>query len=720
MNPIHNTALLRRRSRLTNRDGGPSTRDGARTSRDGWRPTRLVVAVIVAACSVGITVLEVGMAPAAAAAVQAPHCPPDCGSVAAGDPLLVPYVTVNPGLGWLAVPSADVQPYANALKHNVSTGKDSATPVNVVAARWEWVTGHYNLLIVLVSSPSLGKLHLESPAGNASDLCGAARGEPRSQLGAIAGIPGSEAGLCALPSPSLPSPSSASPSPAQVATVVAFNRSNVATLIEITSKSMTPIDGREATSVAQQQYQALPPGGVLVSTGLDLDLIVFWLCMLGAVVIGTVACARRRQKWRGPLDAMVEAFSRRRIALGVSLLAVVGAMAFSMLDSSVLHGSGQWYEASFNDFWRNWADGAYMTFGGGYGHIYTLDRTLETAPALQVVIAPIARMGFGLSFPNPSSVLYPQAFWVAGPLFLGAMALPICAGDRWLQYMSASDTGRRLTVLAVMAVTLPPIALYGHPEDLVALGCMLYGLIAALEGRHRATGWWLGVALAFQLFSILAIPIAFVFLKRRQWVPAIIPMIAVPLSVVLIPLITQPSAMVQQLLHQKVFDDLGYISPTWHLDPGVGAFIRVLVALLSIPAALVLAKIVPTDRRAAANLVVWVIAVLFACRVFEPELVPYFLAPTLALLPISAVRAPWWRFGGACVLAVWLNWWVHVAVQARWSLWLILIAQLAVLGWLSFPRLAGGWDDGREADTHRPARSPANARGRPKSVARVG
>ena len=122
--------------------------------------------------------------------------------MAAGDPLLVPYLTVNPGWGWLAVPSAEVQPYVNALKHNVSTGKDSATRVNVAAGRWEWVTGQYDLLIVLVSSASLDKLHLESPAGNASDLCAAARGEPRSQLEAIAGIPGSKAGLCALPSPS--------------------------------------------------------------------------------------------------------------------------------------------------------------------------------------------------------------------------------------------------------------------------------------------------------------------------------------------------------------------------------------------------------------------------------------------------------------------------------------------------------------------------------------
>ena len=84
--------------------------------------------------------------------------------------------------------------------------------------------------------------------------------------------------------------------------------------------------------------------------------------------------------------AVAEAFGRRKVALGVSAVAVLGAMAFSMLDSTVTRGFGEWFGvATFGDFWQNWVDAAYMTFAGGYGHIYVLDRTLETAPALQVI-----------------------------------------------------------------------------------------------------------------------------------------------------------------------------------------------------------------------------------------------------------------------------------------------------------------------------------------------
>lgn len=154
-----------------------------------------------------------------------------------------------------------------------------------------------------------------------------------------------------------------------------------------------------------------------------------------------------------------------------------------------------------------------------------------------------------------------------------------------------------VTVLGAMAITLPPIPLSGHPEDLIALGAMLYGIAAAFDGRPKATGWWLGVALAFQPFAFLAISIAFVFLTRRQWLTTLGPIVAVPLAFLLVPAVTDPGVTVPQLLHQKVYDVFGHISPTWNLDPGVAAYIRLAVALAAIPAALLLARYLPTSRR---------------------------------------------------------------------------------------------------------------------------
>ncbi len=66
-----------------------------------------------------------------------------------------------------------------------------------------------------------------------------------------------------------------------------------------------------------------------------------------------------------------------------------------------------------------------------------------------------------------------------------------------------------------------------------------------------------------------------------------------PLAFLIVPVVADPSATVPQLLHQKVYDVFGYISPTWNLDPGVAAYIRSAVALAAIPAAIVLARFLP-------------------------------------------------------------------------------------------------------------------------------
>jgi hypothetical protein len=668
----------------------------------------LAVIVFLSGAMLPLVVIVAAAPPATAVAANTtsashvPHCPPECGAVAAGDPLLVPFMTPNPGNAWQAFPAVNSQSYVASLRRNALRLSGGSAETNVAAAQWEWVDHQYNLLITLVSSTSLAQVRLQNPVSDAADLCSSAGGVPAGSPTPITGIPDSASGSCAF----------GRSSSIKGSLVEAFTRANVAVLIEVSSHSKTSIDPLMAVSPARQQYASLPAEGVPISSGgVDLEWVFFWLCILAALVIAFVAYARRGASWRAPFVAVKEAFDRRKLALLVSLLAVIGAMAFSMLDSTVMRGFGEWWGvASFGDFWQNWADAAYTTFSGGYGHLYVLDRTLETAPAFQVLTAPIARLAFGLPFPYPSAVLYPAAFWVAGPLFLGCMALPICAADRWLSGMGVTDVRRRLLVLAAMGITLPPIGLSGHPEGLIALGAMLYGLAAALDGRHHATGLWLGVALAFQPFAFLAVPIAFALLGRRRWLTVLVPMLVIPLAFLVVPLATEPAVTLHQLLHQKVYDVFGYISPTWNLDPGVAAYVRATVALVAIPAAILLARFMPRSRRRGATLVLWALAILFTLRVFEPELFPYFLGPALALFPVAASRLPWWRLGAACLLAIWLNYWLHVAIRAEWSLWFVLVSQLCVLAWLSFP------GRGHARRTDRPSSEEPQVRQSPRRV----
>ena len=247
-----------------------------------------------------------------------------------------------------------------------------------------------------------------------------------------------------------------------------------------------------------------------------------------------------------------------------------------MLDSTVMRGFGEWYGlATFGDFWQNWADAAYMTFAGGYGHIYVLDRTLETAPALQVIIAPIARLAFGLSFPYPSAVLYPTAYWVAGPLYPGWHGPPHLCGRPMAQrhgghrYPSSPHRSRRDGDHA----SADPPERSSRGPDRPGGDALRARRCRSRAARGPPGGGW-GSRSPSSPSPSLAIPIAFIFLKRRQWLTSLGPIVAVPLAFLIVPVIADPSVTVPQLLHQKVYDVFGYISPTWNLDPGVAAYIR--------------------------------------------------------------------------------------------------------------------------------------------------
>ena len=74
-------------------------------------------------------------------------------------------------------------------------------------------------------------------------------------------------------------------------------------------------------------------------------------------------------------------------------------------------------------------------------------------------------------------------------------------------------------------------------------------------------------------------------------------MVLVPAAFLVVPLVADFSGTRTELVHQGVYDDLGYISPTWRLDPGVGAFVRGLIVLAAVPAALVLRRVLPRSPR---------------------------------------------------------------------------------------------------------------------------
>ncbi len=125
-----------------------------------------------------------------------PHCPPDCGAVAAGDPLLVGFMTANPGVDWQAFPAADSQSYVNSLRRNTSRLAGTTATTNVAAAKWNvgdrWLqpTDHARLVDLAGAGPP------SEPARRRRRPVLVGRRSPTGSPTPIPRIPGSVSGSC--------------------------------------------------------------------------------------------------------------------------------------------------------------------------------------------------------------------------------------------------------------------------------------------------------------------------------------------------------------------------------------------------------------------------------------------------------------------------------------------------------------------------------------------
>ena len=123
----------------------------------------------------------------------------------------------------------------------------------------------------------------------------------------------------------------------------------------------------------------------------------------------------------------------------------------------------------------------------------------------------------------------PTAWLLLGPvvLLIGASCLP--ALDAVAEEAGVSRRNRIALVWCEATLVFLVVTMWGHPEDMVALGLALYRLLAGRRGRWTSAGWLWGGALAFQPLVVLLFPLALattptgrrlrVFSRRRRSPP---------------------------------------------------------------------------------------------------------------------------------------------------------------------------------------------------------
>ncbi|MHB1445586.1 MAG: hypothetical protein ACYCZV_08035 [Acidimicrobiales bacterium] len=366
--------------------------------------------------------------------------------------------------------------------------------------------------------------------------------------------------------------------------------------------------------------------------------------------------------------------------LGVSAVFVVVGMAVSFLFLPLRHGLWIWYTPP--DLWATFR-AAQFTEWGGLGAIYSAGSHLVTLPGLPILLAPVGFIAdhFHLTESFPLPTRHPTAWLVLGPVSLACVAPLLTAADAVAEALVCSTAVRRQVCQAVAGAAFPCLALFGHPEDILALAFGLYSLLAARDGRTTASAWWMGASLAVQPVTILIVPLMAGTLGLRRSAAWMARVAILPGLLVAIVLSADWHDALTQLLHQPNFPH----APANHATPWLALAPRINnVSVAAGPGRLIAialaSGLVYLGIRHRGRLDVLLIgaALAFVTRVaFEAVVVPYYAAPALVCALLLAARSGVRRLLGVSliVLAATVVSFFH---YGPWSYWSLLVGGLAL------------------------------------------
>ena len=379
----------------------------------------------------------------------------------------------------------------------------------------------------------------------------------------------------------------------------------------------------------------------------------------------------------------------------VTLIAI--AMASTTWWSPLITGAHGWPLP--DDLWATLA-AAQRLAHLDIGNLYTPPTGLVSFPGAAVILVPVTAVmdaaGISLRVPGPH-YLHPAAWLVAGPYEIAVSAVALFAADAIAERQGAGRPKRAL-LAAASATTLWCVSVHwGHPEDAVAVGLLLYGILALSQAALARSAWLIGAAVAVQPLVLIALPVLLMIIEPRRLVGFLTR--AAALSVVLLAAAAAAnwSATVHAVTSQPNWPTIDHPTPWTSIAPrlGHGAVAAGPGRLLAIVVACGCAIIVGQRWRAARHAaswspqaleeVLWWTALVLALRsVFESVMVAYYLWPVLAVALIAAVRS-WPRLIATSAAAVTITFVSQVSWHGPWAWWASMVAGLGLT--LFFARL---------------------------------
>ena len=328
--------------------------------------------------------------------------------------------------------------------------------------------------------------------------------------------------------------------------------------------------------------------------------------------------------------------------------------------------------------------------------LYTLPTQLVSLPGTAVILVPAAVVidvtGLRLGIPSAHGP-YPAVWLFAGPYQVAISAVALFAADAIAERLGATRP-RRFWLAAAGATALWSVTIrWGHPEDAVATGLLMYAVLDLADAKTSRSAWLAGAAVAVQPLVLLAFPLLAAVVEPRKLI-GYVTRAATPAAVLLAAAAAANwQATIHAVTSQPNSPSIDHPTPWIYLAPHLpqgqiaAGPARIAAVVAACGCALVVARRwravrtrapgVPWDHDTLAGLLWWVAVTLALRSALEPVMVAYDLWPPLAVA-LAATARDWSRLLRTGAVAVALTFFSQVQWHDPWAWWTPMIAGLAL------------------------------------------
>ncbi|HET7015696.1 MAG TPA: hypothetical protein VFI65_17385 [Streptosporangiaceae bacterium] len=348
---------------------------------------------------------------------------------------------------------------------------------------------------------------------------------------------------------------------------------------------------------------------------------------------------------------------RRLYPLLATLGLIIVGMSSTLWWGPRLAGLTAW--ALPHDLWGTMI-AASRLLHGQLGDLYTQPTGLITLPGGALILVPLVAVTdlIGLPMHIPGHNADPVSWLYAGPYETAISAIALFAADAIAEHLGLTRR-RRLLLAAAGAMLLWNVTIrWGHPEDAVAVGLLLYAVLELAKARQPSkpgrSAWLFGLAVAVQPLVLLSLPVVLAVIRPNR-VAGYLTRAALPGAALLgaaalanwhatyVAVTSQPNW--PTVNHPTPWLALATPLPNGAVAAGPSRIVAIVVACACAVLVWRQCRVArapqPWDNQTLLQVLWWVAVALAVRSAFEPVMVAYYVWPSLTIaLVTSAATLP--------------------------------------------------------------------------------